>query len=292
MKKNSRKISLSIVIVTRNRKQNLEECLRSIKHQSILPEEVIVVENSAIHSLQALINQFQKKLNILYVNEIKIGIPFARNTGLKLSNSDITAFIDDDCVLDVQWVRTVKGEFERNTQLCVLVGKNENYFENRVLAKAEQTIYENWLRTYGIGDETISLQSGIFIDTKNLALRTKTLHKYHLTFDTSASFKGEDTDFGIRLQKKLSRNESMSFSPKMIVKHKNNIRLRGFIYKRLLEGREKYFLSKKYGQFEPKLVANNIDKLKLERTLAFKFISFFSRQFNRLGFYWGFVSKD
>lgn len=42
----SKKLSLSIVIPTKNRNSDLLECVESIIHQDILPEEIVIIDQS------------------------------------------------------------------------------------------------------------------------------------------------------------------------------------------------------------------------------------------------------
>lgn len=47
-------MNVSIVIPTYNRNANLNQCLDSILIQSLLPVEIIIVDNSSEHILQAI----------------------------------------------------------------------------------------------------------------------------------------------------------------------------------------------------------------------------------------------
>ncbi|MEO6728338.1 MAG: glycosyltransferase family 2 protein [Candidatus Dojkabacteria bacterium] len=279
-------MKISLLIVTKNRHASLEECLISISRQELLPNEVVLVENNDHKNLISLVKKY-KHLNIKYVLEVKPGISFARNTALSIASGEIFAFIDDDCILTKKWIKTIKDEFLRYEKTAVLVGSTRNFFKNNLIAKTEQKIFQNWLSSYISTNSRQVLNSGIFVDTKNVAFRSLILRKYKMRFDEMTSFKGEDTVFGLLLERKLANNEKIIYSPEMMLFHKNNRILYSFLYKRMLEGKEQYYLKRRFGDFEPKI--RNRNKI-LFNAISFTLLCYLARLFNRFGYYFAVIS--
>src|SRR5215213_10093992 len=104
-KKNLKKTSspfISVVIITRNRSKDLLQCLGSLIAQSLEIKELVIVDNASSDDTKERVYFFLKNtsLQIKYVEEKKIGQPYARNTGIRQASGDWIAYIDDDCVAD------------------------------------------------------------------------------------------------------------------------------------------------------------------------------------------------
>ena len=104
--------SLTVAICTKDRTDNLARCLQSlleIKDKNF-PENywwnILVVDNAPSDSrTEELVKSFnQIESNIDYVREPKPGLNFARNKALNTATKKFIAFIDDDVVVDSQWL--------------------------------------------------------------------------------------------------------------------------------------------------------------------------------------------
>ena len=112
---------ISVVICTRNRSQQIENCLRSLELQQYPNFEIIVVDNSqGMNSLRNRIAARKTSVKCRYVMEPKVGLSRARNTGVKASSGDIVAFLDDDEEPDKFWLAELARGFARGTNIgCV-----------------------------------------------------------------------------------------------------------------------------------------------------------------------------
>ena len=104
-------LSCSIVIPTKNRRDDVAELLKSILNQSTLPEEVIVVDDSEDDWTRELVANkrtgFRTKgvaLNYLTGDDECKSISANRNKGAKNSSGDIILFLDDDVVIDKDFI--------------------------------------------------------------------------------------------------------------------------------------------------------------------------------------------
>lgn len=101
--------SISVVICTRDRPDQLEKCLRSLKSSPHPPQEIIVVDNAP--QPDKTCQQVAQMPGVKYVLEPRPGLDIARNTGIYHSTGDIIAFTDDDVEIHPNWLLGVKRAF-------------------------------------------------------------------------------------------------------------------------------------------------------------------------------------
>lgn len=93
------KPSVSVIITTYNRPAELLEAVSSVRNQSVLPAEIIVVNDGKKYRE---IDELEHEGIILHQNSKPMGGNYARNKGASLSSGDILMFLDDDDT----WERT------------------------------------------------------------------------------------------------------------------------------------------------------------------------------------------
>lgn len=93
------KYTLSLIIPTKNRKDDLTKCLKSIVNQKRNPDEVIIVDDNSNYDITSIVEQIFKDIIVYKIikNDITLGISKCRNLGINKSNGDIIFFLDDDC---------------------------------------------------------------------------------------------------------------------------------------------------------------------------------------------------
>lgn len=101
-------LSLSLVIPVYNEENHLKACLDAVASQTVMPDEVIVVDNNSSDGSKdiALSYPFVK-----LIHESHPGVLFARNKGFSAAKSDIIGRIDADTILTPSWCRHVKASF-------------------------------------------------------------------------------------------------------------------------------------------------------------------------------------
>lgn len=253
-----KQLSISVLVVTRNRKNYLSQCLNSAINQKRRPDEIIVVENNDKETILEVIKHFNKIIPIKYSLEKRINIAQARNTAIKKATCDILAFTDDDCVVSKNWVNKIYETFTKNPNIAGMVGRSLNYYNKNKIAQLEQILNEAWLSQYLKLDRATKLTSGAFINTRNFAVRRKVLEKYQAKFNPFAPYKIEDTDFGLRLLKKLSPNtEQLFYISEVVVYHKNSTNLLDFMRRRNLSKKGKHWLNHTHPRFESQMFISN-----------------------------------
>lgn len=91
---------ISVVIPTYKRPDRLERLLLSISKQTLLPEEVIIVDDASgmKDEYEACVKKFGHCFNSIQYIELDTnsGAPTVRNTGIKLAKNEWIALVDDD----------------------------------------------------------------------------------------------------------------------------------------------------------------------------------------------------
>jgi O-antigen biosynthesis protein len=170
--------------------KTIDQCLASVFQQTLLPDEVVVVDGNSEDGTLEIIKKYPAKV----VTEPGLGYGYARNIGLENATGDIIAFVDSDCQLE------------------------KNYLTELIppLANAESNIAGVGGITYPIKKNLISESLnvrlfGISTDTENKIREIDTIgggtsayHKELLKkiggFDTEVTG-GEDYELNIRLRK-------------------------------------------------------------------------------------------
>lgn len=103
-------MKISCIICTKDRPQELKNCLISLMNQTILPIEIIIVDASAISNsceVQNVLKQLATKgINVKYISA-KPGLPSQRNIGISQAIGDIIFFFDDDVILEKNYLKEI-----------------------------------------------------------------------------------------------------------------------------------------------------------------------------------------
>lgn len=288
-------MKLSIIIITRNRADMLKSCLNSLVTQTKKSDEVIVVDNSSNDNTKNVVINFNKQLPIRYIFEPRIGIPIARNTGIKNAKYDIIAFIDDDCVADKNWIKNLHIIHKKNSDILIIQGKINNKLKNKLLGEAFQYLLNNC--------------DPAPFDTKNLSFKRKILNNLKYVFDEKFIF-GEDAELGVRLRQKRYK---ILHSPNIVVYHDHRTDFISFAKQQFISGKYAYLLKQKYKKdlrYLPKDLQNiyfllgslfimpfthtfkSIKVVGLKSAIKFLPIIFFQKLFRYFGFISGRIIFD
>lgn len=100
--------SVSVVICTRHRPEDLRNCLQAISRLDPAPDEILVIDNSGGDpDTEGIACAYGTR----YITEPISGLSRARNRGLVESCSEIVAYIDDDAVPCEDWLEQILAPF-------------------------------------------------------------------------------------------------------------------------------------------------------------------------------------
>lgn len=112
--------NISVVIPTFNRAHILDSVVSSVVNQSIIPTEIIIVDDGSKDStLEVVQNLIAKndKLNIRYVSQENQGGNVARNRGIDEANGEYIAFLDSDDTWDKEKLEKQLAVFQNNEKV-------------------------------------------------------------------------------------------------------------------------------------------------------------------------------
>lgn len=185
---------VSVIIPTHNRCNYLKEALESVIAQSYSNLEIIVIDNNSLYETQKIIKKF-KDTRIKYKRlKENMGAAFARNEGLKMSNGDYIAFLDDDDL----W-------FPQKTEIQLEKFKNSSGQVGLIYAWSANFINDNSDKIKAIqkcklkGAVSVYLLGACMFTTSTPLIKKEYIKKIGY-FDTSLRI-CEDIDFFLRLSK-------------------------------------------------------------------------------------------
>ncbi len=108
----NKSITVSLIIPVYNRQVFLDKALNSVLSQTVLPDEIIVVDDNSLKPIR--IAKEYKKINIILLrNEINLGTSASRNIGINYSSSNYCAFLDSDDLLSSRKIEFQKRIAEK-----------------------------------------------------------------------------------------------------------------------------------------------------------------------------------
>src|SRR5262245_33113158 len=119
---NSNVPRISAVICTHNRAGFLRRALESLREQSLPPEvfEVLVIDNASADETEEVTRSMMAQMpNLRYLKEERLGLSWARNTGMQASRTNYIAYLDDDARADRDWLANLLRLFEASNPACI-----------------------------------------------------------------------------------------------------------------------------------------------------------------------------
>lgn len=117
-------LTLTIVIPVYNEQDHLAACLDSIAAQTVIPTEVIVVDNNSTDQSAEIAGRYGF---VRVVRERKAGVVYARNCGFNAVRSELIGRIDADTLLPPTWVADVLRAYGSSQDFALTGG---GYFYN------------------------------------------------------------------------------------------------------------------------------------------------------------------
>ncbi len=127
-------MKISAIICTYNREKYILQCLESIENQTIDKNkyEIILINNNSTDNTEEICNTFaknNKRVNFKYFIERSQGLSYARNRGIKEASGEFLSFIDDDAIVDENFLEEIINFFDSNNEAVAVGGKITPFFE-------------------------------------------------------------------------------------------------------------------------------------------------------------------
>jgi glycosyltransferase involved in cell wall biosynthesis len=191
---------ISAIICTHNRDRYLGAAIDSLLAQDFAEFEVIVVDNASSDRTREVTEARKGDPRLHYIYEPVTGLSVARNTGARVAQAKILAYLDDDAIATAQWLSTLYQAYATNDKLAIAGGRVTLLWQDGLTAP--QWLSENLagnLGAYDLGDAVL------YIDRPGLTPRGL---NYSIRRDFLEQIGGFDPSLG-RVGKNLLSNEEL-----------------------------------------------------------------------------------
>jgi GT2 family glycosyltransferase len=250
---------ISVVIPTKNRFQDIIKCIESILVQTLLPDEIVIVDSSDTQELKSKIKELKsEKTKLVYVHT-KPGVNYQRNIGIERSCGDIVFFLDDDTILENDFIKEIVTIFENDKErkiggVCgdIINIKTQNHSVMDPIKRAISTIFATifFLNKTGNGKFRLSGFPTYLFETNKMvhveclpsgltAFRRAVLNEF--AWDENIYYMTDD-DFSYRVSRKyknvytpyarLIHNVSPAGREKLYMKRKRLIQGHYYLFKK------------------------------------------------------------
>ena len=227
-------IAVSVIVCTYNRADSFRKFLESFFSQSgSFPDcEFLLVDNNSTDGTKQVCEEYlnSKMIQVKYIHEKTQGLSYARNTAVKNARGELLAFIDDDVIVDKQWLTMVRKLVDEYSEYIAMGGKVIPVWEKEkpswAVFEGDYAIIQAVFPSHDYGSE---VKPYPIRTQKNpmgacMMLRKRAFEQYGL-FRTDLGVSGsslktgglhEDTEFIWRM---LAEGEKMLYYPKAVVSH-------------------------------------------------------------------------
>lgn len=108
MRGNAMNAKVSVIIPTKNRTEDLNCTLEGLLQQTRRPDEIVIVDQSSMPSSELM--KFPIPVVYIYAPEVS-GAAVARNVAMDQATGDIWLFLDDDVILEPQYVEEILAAY-------------------------------------------------------------------------------------------------------------------------------------------------------------------------------------
>jgi len=212
---------VTVIVCTRNRPENLEECLAALAAQRHPSYGVVVVDNAPVDDRTRVVAE---RFGVRYVVEPTPGLDWARNRGLAEVDTALVAYTDDDARPDPGWLAALCAGFAAEE-----VGAVTGLVAPAELGTRAQALFEDVYGGMGKGLEPrifsrrgqpLAFQPQYYGAGCNMAFRTEVLRElggFDPALDTGTpTGGGGDLD---AFQRVIESQRAIVYRPDALVRH-------------------------------------------------------------------------
>jgi GT2 family glycosyltransferase len=226
------RLTTTVGIATYGRPEYLRRVLESLVEGTLVPDEVLVVDDSHEDATREIVEGYREPFEGLGVDVrylARVGpdsMPGARNTIVNGSTADVICFVDDDVVCEPAWLESIVRTFEENPDVAAVGGPAVRVDEDLRPTSEIVRDPENQNRINGYGETVSRVENWIPpapVETQrlggaNMAFRRSVLVElggFDLAYDLGPA-KLEETDLMARL---VRRGDPLIYHPEALVYH-------------------------------------------------------------------------
>ena len=223
-------VFVTIAVCTRDRPDQLATCLQALTAAVARAEparaELLVIDNApADDRTQHLVAQV---VQVRYVREPRGGLDFARNRALAEARGTWVAFVDDDVLVDAEWVRTFERLASEPDEVAAVTGQvlplelaSEAQHEFELRGGFRQAFRRRRLGPLEPQRAGHSLTAWTFGTGANFAVRrdvARALGGFDEALDTPALPAGGDLDMLGRIAR---AGHQLLYEPRLLARHRH-----------------------------------------------------------------------
>lgn len=188
----------SVIIPVYNSEKYIIECVDSIKKQTFLDFELILInDGSTDKSLDVIKKLSEEDERMIIVNQKNKGVSSSRNAGLRIAKGDYIIFMDSDDLIDSDYLSYAQSELLKSNYDLIIFNYQTRKFAEEV-SKGEH-IKENQLLDFKSIKENIYyyVDNGLATPIWNKIYKRSLIENYSLKFDESLNI-SEDALFNYK----------------------------------------------------------------------------------------------
>jgi GT2 family glycosyltransferase len=191
---------VTFIVVNWNGASILEECLTALETQTYKATEILVVDNGSSDSSREILTRHPRIRTIF--NNGNRGFGPANNQALLESKGEIIAFVNNDTVLDPDWLARIIEPLASNSGVGMCAGKTLSYFHRNIIDNTGHLLYWDGVnrgrgRMQKDEGQFDSIRSALFPSGCACVFRAETLRQIGY-FDEDFYLYGDDTELGLR----------------------------------------------------------------------------------------------
>jgi glycosyltransferase involved in cell wall biosynthesis len=202
-------VTLAVVVCSRDRPDQLRECLRALQSQDA--DDLLVIDSASVTSAT---DDVSRAAGVRCVRTDVPGLALARNLGVRATDADVIAFTDDDCRTAAGWAAAIRAQFDQRAgdeSLGFVLGRVDPFGDGQPMS----VVLDAFPRVFGSADDPSDIGHGANLSVSRACWDA--LGGFDELLGAGTRLRsGEDTDF---LWRGLREGWVGRYEPRAVVGH-------------------------------------------------------------------------
>lgn len=123
---------ISVVIPLYNKASTIRRCLNSVFNQTILPNELIIINDGSTDNSLNVLNEFLNEVSlealdikVRVIDQENSGVSFTRNKGVSLAKNNFIAFLDADDEWHKEYIENAQSLISKHQKISMFTCRHE-----------------------------------------------------------------------------------------------------------------------------------------------------------------------
>lgn len=209
---------VSVVIVTWNGRQYLDDCLRAVEAQNGVDAEIVLVDNGSSDGTAAYVRARFPDVRLVLLDENR-GFAGGNNAGAREARGEYLVFLNNDTIADQGWLRALRAGVDAPSRFLLATSRIVYMHDPSVIDSAGDGVYRwggAFKRHHGDQAESASQPVEVFGMCGAACLIPKAVFDEIGGFDEDFFASHEDVDLSYRAR---LRGYRCRYVPDAIVRH-------------------------------------------------------------------------